>query len=162
MPLKAKLRKFSAQPKMAPVSCRSLSYSCAWPDPASPKPTQTQSLGCDSPAHTNAENKPIDSSTLKSLILLPPNRRPLWTSARSQARGIQREVAERERTRRRTGLAVRLAKSANVRANLQEHGATRANGRKKSPTQTSWGLYIGGPGRNRTTDTRIFNPLRSR
>ena len=31
--------------------------------------------------------------------------------------------------------------------------------KKKRPTENSWALDIGGLGRNRTTDTRIFNPL---
>ena len=31
--------------------------------------------------------------------------------------------------------------------------------KKKTPTENGWGLNSGGLGRNRTTDTRIFNPL---
>jgi hypothetical protein len=31
--------------------------------------------------------------------------------------------------------------------------------KRKRPTENSWALNSGGQGRNRTTDTRIFNPL---
>ena len=31
--------------------------------------------------------------------------------------------------------------------------------KRKRPTENSWALCIGGLGRNRTADTRIFNPL---
>ncbi len=30
---------------------------------------------------------------------------------------------------------------------------------EKRPTENSWALNCGGQSRNRTTDTRIFNPL---
>jgi len=36
------------------------------------------------------------------------------------------------------------AKSARILKNPQQPLATPANGRKKTPTQKSWGLYIGG------------------
>src|SRR5690606_38501764 len=38
-------------------------------------------------------------------------------------------------------------------------GGVAAPGKRKRPTGSSWALNIGGQGRNRTTDTRIFNPL---
>ena len=80
----------------------------------------------------------------KVVDLLDPWRRALWTSSRFRARGMQREMAGRERTRRRTALVVRWVKSASFRMNPQKHGATRAIAQEKTPTQTSWGFGIGG------------------
>jgi hypothetical protein len=57
---------------------------------------------------------------------------------------IQREMAGRERTGRRTGLDVLWARSTAFRMNPQEHGATRTIAQEKTPTQTSWGFGIGG------------------
>jgi hypothetical protein len=62
--------------------------------------------------------------------------------------------------------AVIAAKSLHVRENPTQslHGATREAGKKKWLQAEACNhlillLILGGPGRNRTTDTRIFNPL---
>jgi hypothetical protein len=50
----------------------------------------------------------------------------------------------RERNGPKIGLGVAKAKSAGVRRNPQEYAAIRAIELKKTPTQTSQGLRIGG------------------
>jgi hypothetical protein len=99
--------------------------------------------------------KTVRSVHSKVVDFIDPDPRALWTSACFRAPGVLREMAGRERTRRRTGLAVQRAKSASFRINPQEHGATRAIAQEKTPTQTSWGFAYGGGTRNRT---RVRNP----
>ncbi|HTN34879.1 MAG TPA: hypothetical protein VL091_12800 [Marinobacter sp.] len=42
----------------------------------------------------------------------------------------------------------RLAKSAGVRRNPQQHAGTGANRQEKTPTENGWGFDIGGDGGN--------------
>ena len=100
-------------------------------------------LGCDFGAPTNAEKKPIDSSTRNPLILLALKRpacglRPLAESEGTERNGGQREKWAKNRPGGGEGGARRFPQEpAGVR------GATREQP-KKTPTQKSQGLRIGG------------------
>jgi len=49
-----------------------------------------------------------------------------------------------------SGSCNRLAKSAGVRRNSRKHAGSSAIRQEKTPTESSWGLSIGGGGGNRT------------
>ena len=68
-------------------------------------------------------------------------------------------MARRERHVARGRLAAGLSKSANLLSVPRVFAGSGGSTYEKTPTERGWGLNIGGQGRNRTADTRIFNPL---
>ena len=77
----------------------------------------------------------------------------LWLGERSRAQ--QRKTAAERREVLRNGVVWRCSAHEATGRNRANTGAQG----KKIPTDEGWALGIGGQGRNRTTDTRIFSPL---